>query len=284
MFEWKHCFGIKRIIVCLCVCLQDISDGMPWCEERLVRKVLFLSLREFRDAHRAAHKHSYMHTRAHTHSRTSKNSVSDACNTRSPSNTPTQKIKHTAQNVHTPQQRHVRGLPSTYTQKNTHSAQHISKQLRTHKQKSQDTHAPRQQCTHTLQNIQTQSHIFRGNITHTLEHAHIQENANTFQNTSVSCRTLRSHKTHNTLLQLNSKYTESITESAQHGSLCQHTHAAPTAGPTRTLRSQVPSILSGQYITSLFWSVLSLHVMTKSQLLESQHGTWGIFLVCRLMS
>uniref|UniRef100_UPI0037E79595 protein Jumonji-like n=1 Tax=Semicossyphus pulcher TaxID=241346 RepID=UPI0037E79595 len=31
----------------------DISDGMPWCEERLVRKVLFLSLREFRDTHRS---------------------------------------------------------------------------------------------------------------------------------------------------------------------------------------------------------------------------------------
>ncbi|XP_061918396.1 protein Jumonji-like isoform X2 [Entelurus aequoreus] len=33
----------------------DMSDGMPWCEERLVRKVLFLSLREFRDGRRAAH-------------------------------------------------------------------------------------------------------------------------------------------------------------------------------------------------------------------------------------
>ncbi|KAG7235507.1 hypothetical protein INR49_002643 [Caranx melampygus] len=44
----------------------DINDGMPWCEERLVRKVLFLSLREFRDTHRAAHKHS--HIRAHKRS------------------------------------------------------------------------------------------------------------------------------------------------------------------------------------------------------------------------
>ncbi|XP_061771177.1 uncharacterized protein LOC133561721 [Nerophis ophidion] len=33
----------------------DMSDGMPWCEERLVRKVLFLSLREFRDGRRAEH-------------------------------------------------------------------------------------------------------------------------------------------------------------------------------------------------------------------------------------
>ncbi|KAM6967554.1 uncharacterized protein FYW47_006277 [Aplochiton taeniatus] len=30
----------------------DDSDGMPWCEERVVRKVLFLSLREFREAQR----------------------------------------------------------------------------------------------------------------------------------------------------------------------------------------------------------------------------------------
>ncbi|KAJ3598006.1 hypothetical protein NHX12_001521 [Muraenolepis orangiensis] len=30
----------------------DVSDGMPWCEERLVQKVLFLSLKEFRAARR----------------------------------------------------------------------------------------------------------------------------------------------------------------------------------------------------------------------------------------
>uniref|UniRef100_A0A7N6FLI3 Uncharacterized protein n=1 Tax=Anabas testudineus TaxID=64144 RepID=A0A7N6FLI3_ANATE len=51
----------------------DISDGMPWCEERLVRKVLFLSLREFRDRHRATHKHSIKHTRVPK--RTSKNTL-----------------------------------------------------------------------------------------------------------------------------------------------------------------------------------------------------------------
>uniref|UniRef100_A0A8C9YEE0 Uncharacterized protein n=1 Tax=Sander lucioperca TaxID=283035 RepID=A0A8C9YEE0_SANLU len=38
-------------------------DGMPWCEERLVRKVLFLSLREFRDTHRASHIHTRTHKR-----------------------------------------------------------------------------------------------------------------------------------------------------------------------------------------------------------------------------
>ncbi|XP_062321549.1 protein Jumonji-like [Osmerus eperlanus] len=33
----------------------DDSEGMPWCEERVVRKVLFLSLREFRSGQRSLH-------------------------------------------------------------------------------------------------------------------------------------------------------------------------------------------------------------------------------------
>lgn len=32
------------------VCLQDDSDGIPWSEERVVRKVLYLSLKEFKRA------------------------------------------------------------------------------------------------------------------------------------------------------------------------------------------------------------------------------------------
>jgi hypothetical protein len=30
--------------------LQDDSDGIPWSEERVVRKVLYLSLKEFKSA------------------------------------------------------------------------------------------------------------------------------------------------------------------------------------------------------------------------------------------
>lgn len=30
--------------------LQDDSDGIPWSEERVMRKVLYLSLKEFRSA------------------------------------------------------------------------------------------------------------------------------------------------------------------------------------------------------------------------------------------
>ncbi|XP_072317408.1 uncharacterized protein [Eucyclogobius newberryi] len=40
----------------------DIGEGMPWGEERLVRKVLFLSLREFKDTQRAMHQRSRTHT------------------------------------------------------------------------------------------------------------------------------------------------------------------------------------------------------------------------------
>lgn len=36
--------------VCLSVSLQDDSDGIPWSEERVVRKVLYLSLKEFKSA------------------------------------------------------------------------------------------------------------------------------------------------------------------------------------------------------------------------------------------
>lgn len=32
------------------MCWQDDSDGIPWSEERVMRKVLYLSLKEFRSA------------------------------------------------------------------------------------------------------------------------------------------------------------------------------------------------------------------------------------------
>ena len=37
-------------ISCLMFFLQDDSDGIPWSEERVVRKVLYLSLKEFKSA------------------------------------------------------------------------------------------------------------------------------------------------------------------------------------------------------------------------------------------
>ncbi|KAL7394230.1 hypothetical protein ABVT39_022613 [Epinephelus coioides] len=232
----------------------DISDGMPWCEERLVRKVLFLSLREFRDTHRATRKHSHIHTRAHK--RTSKNTLLHAQRkTQTLPETHTQKKRRTRQSVHTPQQRVTHRPPNT--QKNAHSAKNtdISKHLRPHEHTnkgqisnlSQDSHTPKNKCTQTPQNMQTQLKMCAGKVTNTVPQTHQQENTHMSQN-SESTRTLRSHKTQNTLLLLNSKYTET----AKHTHTTQNKHSvkntqtllSPSA-PARTLRSHTPTSLSG---------------------------------------
>uniref|UniRef100_A0A452SUN3 Uncharacterized protein n=1 Tax=Ursus americanus TaxID=9643 RepID=A0A452SUN3_URSAM len=41
----------SRPIINLC----DDSDGIPWSEERVVRKVLYLSLKEFKNAQKRQH-------------------------------------------------------------------------------------------------------------------------------------------------------------------------------------------------------------------------------------
>ena len=230
---------------------------MPWCEERLVRKVLFLSLREFRDTHRTAHKHSHIHTR------TSKKTLLHAPRKRQtlPS-AHSQKKTCTRQNVHTLHKAHHR----TCTQKNTHSTQslHISQHLRPQEQNkgqkttlSHDSNTPKKKCmTHTLQNMQTQSKMCTEKMTHTEQHPHLQENAHMFQKNSVSTRTLRSHKTKTSLSLLNSKHIGSGNRSQR----TQQKHSVKntcttdnrqtlmsTAVPTRTLRSHTPSSLRGQY-------------------------------------
>ncbi|KAM7382336.1 hypothetical protein PAMP_002073 [Pampus punctatissimus] len=196
----------------------DISDGMPWCEERLVRKVLFLSLREFRDTHRATHKHSHLHTHGHKNKRKTKNTLSRA---------------HSPQNMH------------------------ISKHLHPHEDTDKVQKTKLSQDSHTLQNMQTQSKMCTGKIT--LQHAQLQEK-HTFQKNSVSTRTLRSHKTHNTLSLLNSKYTYTAkhTHSAQHKhsvkdtSTPENTQMLPNARvPARTLRSHTPTSLSGSLVNGI---------------------------------
>lgn len=248
-----------------CVALQDISDGMPWCEERLVRKVLFLSLREFRDTHRTAHKHSHMHTR--THKCTSKNTLLHAPRKmQTLPNTHTQRSTRTRQSVHTPQQKVTHRPQNTHTQKNRHTAQnmHISKHLCSHEHNARgprtkpphDSNAHKNKCTHTLQNMQTQPKLCTGKITHTVQHAHLQENKHMFQKYSASTRTLRSHKTQNTLSLLNSKYikTAKYTHRGQHKHSVKNTCAPEstqtllsTPAEARTLRSHTPTSLSGQY-------------------------------------
>ncbi|KAM3614341.1 uncharacterized protein V6R79_012981 [Siganus canaliculatus] len=200
----------------------DISEGMPWCEERLVRKVLFLSLREFRDTHRNTHAHT--HTRAHK------------CKSK---NTHAQKNVRTAKGAHAPQKN-----------------MHISKHLRPHAHKnkgqqthlSQDAQALKSKCTHTLQNLPTQSKLSPGKVTCTAQDALLQENTHVLHKTSVSTRTLRSHKTQNTLSVLHSKHTQS----GKHTDRNQHKHSekkgcSPDKNlvPARILRSHAPARLSG---------------------------------------
>lgn len=237
------------------VTLQDISDGMPWCEERLVRKVLFLSLREFRDTHRATHKHS--HIRAHKHNRTSKSALS-----------------HAQRKTKPLQQRVTRRPQNTHTQKKTHSSKkcHISKHVHAHEhtnkvQKnnlSQDSHTPKDKLTHTLQHTKTPSKMCGGK---TAQNTHAREGTHTFQKNSESTRTLRSHKTQTTLSLLDSKYRKTVkhSQSTQHKDSVKNTctHETPqtllgTPVPARTLRSRTPRSLSGQFHQYSVSSVLYL--------------------------
>ncbi|XP_034467222.1 uncharacterized protein LOC117776922 isoform X1 [Hippoglossus hippoglossus] len=240
----------------------DISDGMPWCEERLVRKVLFLSLREFRDTHRATHKHSQIHTRAHKH--TSKSTLLHGPRTQTLPNTHTQKTTRTRQSVQASQQRVPHRPPNTHTQKNPHSSQniHISKHIHRHEhtnqeQKtnlSQDLHTPKTKCTYTLPNMQTKSKMYVGKITHNEQHTDTQDDSHTFQRNTESTRTLRSHKTQHTLLLPIAKYSQtekhkhSVTNSCTSGNT-RMLLSGPV--PSRSLRSRTPTRLSGALVNGL---------------------------------
>ncbi|XP_018521196.1 protein Jumonji isoform X2 [Lates calcarifer] len=237
----------------------DISDGMPWCEERLVRKVLFLSLREFRDTHRTTHKHSHIHTRAHK--RTSKNALLHAPRkAQTLPNTHSQKNTRTRQSVHASQQRVTHRPLSTHTPKKTHSSQnmHISKHIHRHEhgnkgQKtnlSQDSHTPKTKSTYTLQNMQTQSKICTGKVTHNAQHTDMQGNTHTFQRNSASTRTLRSHKTQNSPSLMNSKYAESEKQQHKHSVKDTQTLLSPPV-QARTLRSHTPTSLSGSLVNGI---------------------------------
>ncbi|XP_038568267.1 uncharacterized protein LOC119898155 isoform X1 [Micropterus salmoides] len=237
----------------------DISDGMPWCEERLIRKVLFLSLREFRDNHRATNK---THTRVRAHKCMLKNNLLHAPRkTRTLPNTHTQKYTRTRQSVHMPQQRVTQRATNTHAKRNTPGEQnmHVSKHLcpREDTKKgqemnlSQDSYTPKHKCTHTLQNMQTQSKLCTGKINHPPQNTH---------KNSASTRTLRSHKTLNTLSLLNSEYTET----AKHTHSTRRKHSlkkscrpentqmllsAPASA--RTLRSHTPTSLNGSLVNGI---------------------------------
>ncbi|XP_053289259.1 uncharacterized protein LOC128449926 isoform X1 [Pleuronectes platessa] len=240
----------------------DISDGMPWCEERLVRKVLFLSLREFRDTHRATHKHSQIHTRAHKH--TSKSTLLHGPRTQTLPNTHTQKTTRKRQSVQGSQQKVPHRPPNTHTQKNTHSSQNIqfSKHIHRHEhtnqgQKtnlSQDLHTPKAICTYTLPQLQTKSKMYAGKITHHEQHTDTQVHSHTFQRNTESTRTLRSQKTQHTRLLPIAKYSQ--TEKHKHSvkNSCTSGNSRMLLSgpvPSRSLRSHTPKRLNGVLVNGL---------------------------------
>ncbi|KAM8871079.1 uncharacterized protein AB9W97_017567 isoform 2-T2 [Spinachia spinachia] len=192
----------------------DISDGMPWCEERLVRKVLFLSLREFRDTHRAMHTHSHRHTRVSENTRLQRKTKALPRMTRA------------RQSAHTPQQRAAQRPPNTTA--NTHTAKHLQGRAQRNNP-SQDSHTPKSKCT--LQKVRTQSKMKR-----TVQHAHLQENTHAFRKNSVTTRMLRSHKKQNARRLPSSRYTE--TAKKVHAPQQKHSVKNSSApGNTRTLLS-----------------------------------------------
>lgn len=235
---------------------------MPWCEERLVRKVLFLSLREFRDTHRTAHKQPRMHTRAHKNM--SKNPLLyRPRKAQTHLNTHAQKKTRTTLKVTHKQQS---------SQKNTQPSQnmHISKESHRQEQtnrgqkpnSSQDSHTPKNRCTHT-HNMQPQS---AGKITYSVQQTDVQENRQKFQKKNGSTRTLRSHTTRNNLLPPDSKHTlsDKHTPGAQHkhsvknSCTCENTRTLLTPqAPARTLRSRTPPRQSGQCHHCYFFSAQS---------------------------
>ncbi|XP_035471886.2 uncharacterized protein LOC118289084 isoform X3 [Scophthalmus maximus] len=222
---------------------------MPWYEERLVRKVLFLSLREFRNTHRATHSHSHSHIHTRARKRTSNNALLH-CASRQTStlpNTHAQRNTRNRRNVHESQSGKV-----AHGQKNTQNA-HISKHIRRQEQTdrgirtnlSQAPPTPKTKCTYTLQNMRTQSETCPGKIT-----THDARRRRT-----SPTRTLRSQTTHGSRSLHNNKQTQSKKHSEK-TSCC-----AAASGNTRmmmsdlatprTLRSRAPMGLGGPRVNGL---------------------------------
>ncbi|XP_062421341.1 uncharacterized protein LOC119197669 isoform X2 [Pungitius pungitius] len=228
----------------------DIGDGMPWCEERLVRKVLFLSLREFRDTHRAVHTHSHRHTRVSENTRLQRKTKELPKTTRA------------RQSAHVPQQRAAQRPPNPHAQKatsNTHTAKRLQGQVQRNNS-SQDSHTPQRKCTHTLQNVQTQSKTSARKMKRAVQHAHLRESTHAFRKSSASTRTLRSHKKPNARTLPSSRHPEGAKRA--HAPQQKHSGKSPGApGNTRTLlsppvtaralRSHAPTSLKGSRVNGL---------------------------------
>ncbi|XP_077384025.1 uncharacterized protein LOC144022786 [Festucalex cinctus] len=194
----------------------DISDGMPWCEERLVRKVLFLSLREFRDTRRATHGHLPAHGHKRKH-------VSKATLTHEPQKSnqkpQQQRVSHRLQNM----QKKTHTLQKTQVKTKQHR-DHTNKVQKTNL--SQDSHSRKSKTTHAKQCLHAQPKMCREK---TVQHTSLQEHA---RNNSVSTRTLRSHKTSNSSSMVTSKYTNTTKQPQR----TQHKHSVKNRRPPKNVR------------------------------------------------
>ncbi|XP_057690259.1 uncharacterized protein LOC130914776 [Corythoichthys intestinalis] len=197
----------------------DISDGMPWCEERLVRKVLFLSLREFRDTHRATH--GNLSTHGHKRKPASKTTLPPEPQ-KSSQKPQQQRVSHRLQNK----------------QKKTHDLQNTqvkSKQNRDHSNKvqkrtsSQDVSSRKTKSIHTDQRTYTKPKGYREK---TVPHTSLQQHAH---KNSISTRSLRSYKMSNSSSVLTSKYTNTTKQTQ----ISQHKHSVKNRRPPRNVQTLV---------------------------------------------
>ncbi|XP_049586246.1 protein Jumonji isoform X2 [Syngnathus scovelli] len=194
----------------------DISDGMPWCEERLVRKVLFLSLREFRDTRRATHGHLPANGHKRKHVSKAPLSLEPQKSNQKPQQ---QRVSHRLQNM----QKKTHSLQKTQVKTKQHSG-HTNK---VHKSKlSQDTHSQKSKTTQTEERIHTQPKLCREK---TVQHTSLQEHAH---NKAVSTRTLRSRKMTNSSSTLTSKYTNTTKQPQR----SQHKHSVKNRRPPKNVQ------------------------------------------------
>ncbi|XP_054638847.1 protein Jumonji-like isoform X2 [Dunckerocampus dactyliophorus] len=221
----------------------DISDGMPWCEERLVRKVLFLSLREFRDTRRATHKHSETQKRQHA----CQTSLSRALQ-KSGERSQRQRVSHRLQKM---QKSPDASLQVNRKSKRSGNRDHTNRVHKTNL--SQDTQSRKPASAPTRQSMQTQSKGAR--YPGSREHVH------TFRKNSGSTGTPRSHKTQHSPSTLKSKYTKTTRvtrkgqrtqHSVKNRSTPQNVHTLPAVPvPARRRRSRSAKGMRGSLLNGI---------------------------------
>ncbi|CAL8248398.1 unnamed protein product [Lota lota] len=215
----------------------DVSDGMPWCEERMVQKVLFLSLKEFRDARRPNTQGPHrLRQGATAQDQQRKTRPKPRSHARTKNKTPV------SQDV--PNPKHVRWP--------THMLENKEEEL-TPPQMSPDTCSPQSKCdgfqaTQMLVEVLPAAKDTRiRQITGALENSHSLPSS-----PATQPRTLRSHKAQSILTFLNaSKPQRTASQTPQDTSPVKcaeglnNAHVVPSTStptvPTRILRSHTPT-------------------------------------------